>query len=402
VPGGGVVRRNAEAIAADPALRLYGCALALLHVLAFLHWRHGQDIVTLLDPRTDPICWPFFETCHAYRVLDRAGLTAVLRGYLALALLTAALFVPRRLTRAAWWALLLLNVVKVLLLVQDYRLRLNQHYMTLWVSAAFLLLPDKRWLIPRLIVAFYVWAGVLKLDRDWLSGAALRGETPMFVPPDWVPAACAYVVVLELLVVLGLLARRAWIFWPSFAQVLMFHLVSWPIVRFFYPTLMWAILAIFPLARALPAPVAPRPSGRPVACAALALFSAVQILPWLYPGDTAVTGEGRLFALHMFDASVACRASATLHDRDGGSRTIPLNPFLPSRIHCDPIVYLGLGDGLCRRLAHDPAFADLDLVLRAGRTRERKLETIVAIDAFCRTRPPYDLWRHNAWIRSPP
>ncbi len=398
-PGRALGRRADEEIAADPAMRLYGCALAALHVLAFLHWRSGHDVVRLLDPRTEPVCWPFFEACHRYRLLDRAGLEALLHGYAALAAATVALFLPRRTVRAAWWALLALNALKLGILLQDYRLRLNQHYMTLWVSAAFLFVPDRRWLLPRLVVAFYVWAGVLKLDADWLSGAALRGETPLFVPPDWVPAACAYVVVLELVVAWGLLARRAWVFWPSLAQVLLFHVVSWRIVGFFYPALMAAILAVFPLARLLPAAAVRRP--RAPAYATLALFSAAQLAPFLFPGDTALTGEGRLFALHMFDASVACRATATLHDRHGGSRTVALNPFLPSRIHCDPIVYLSLGNNLCRRLASDPDFADLDLVLRARRTREPELRTVVAIDGFCRARPTYDLWRHNAWIRSP-
>jgi hypothetical protein len=280
VPARGLARANVAQIAADPAMRLYGCALAALHVLAFLHWRHGHDVLALLDPRTDPICWPFFESCHRSRLLGRAGLEAVLQAYAALAVVTVALFVPRRAVAPAWWALLALNALKLAILVQDYRLRLNQHYMTLWVSTAFLFLPDKRWLLPRLVVAFYVWAGVLKLDRDWLSGAALRGETPLFVAREWVPAACAYVVVLELVVVVGLLARRAWLFWPSFAQVLAFHAASWPIVGFFYPTLMAAILAVFPLLRLVPAPAAAwRP--RAWAYATLAAFAAVQTLPYL-------------------------------------------------------------------------------------------------------------------------
>ena len=68
-------------------------------------------------------------------------------------------------------------------------------------------------------------------------------------PGVGVVAACAYVIVLELVVSWGLLARRAWIFWAAFAQFLLFHALSWQVVGFFYPLLMFAILTIFPVSR---------------------------------------------------------------------------------------------------------------------------------------------------------
>src|SRR5438552_19020302 len=64
-----------------------------------------------------------------------------------------------------------------------------------------------------------------------------------------VVAACVYVIVLELGVAWGLLAKRAWIFWTSFAQFLVFHALSWQVVGFFYPLLMFAILTVFLLSR---------------------------------------------------------------------------------------------------------------------------------------------------------
>jgi hypothetical protein len=38
------------------------------------------------------------------------------------------------------------------------------------------------WFVGQIVVAFCVWAGLLKLDPDWLSGAALRGARPWGVP----------------------------------------------------------------------------------------------------------------------------------------------------------------------------------------------------------------------------
>ena len=82
--------------------------------------------------------------------------------------------------------------------------------MALFLALAFLLLPAKRDSTRVMLVLFYVWAGLLKLSPDWLSGLALP-QPPRGVPADWVPLACKVVVGLELVVVWGLLAKRAWI-----------------------------------------------------------------------------------------------------------------------------------------------------------------------------------------------
>ena len=162
---------------------------------------------------------------------------------------------------------------------------------------------------------FYFWAGTLKLNWEWVSGGALYRPLWLLTGPA-VVAACAYVVVLELVIVWGLLSRRSWIFWSSLAQVLLFHVMSFAVVGWFYPLLMFALLAIFPLARCIPG-APPEPASASAssggACRGRrsrwrSRFSLVQLTTHLYPGDTAITGEGRLFALHMFDARVVCEA----------------------------------------------------------------------------------------------
>jgi hypothetical protein len=393
----GLFRRNVREIAADPALRAYGAALALLHVLGFLNWRLAHPLAEVLAPSQPPICWPFFEACHAWRP-SAGALEAMLWVYLALAIVTLAGFARARLAGPAWCALGLLLLVNASLLFQDYRLRLNQHYMAAWVTLAFLLVPGKRRAIPYLVLCFYVFAGLLKFDRDWISGAALYGIRPLGVPEALIPAACVYVILLELVVVFGLLARNPWVFMICFAQVLLFHVASWPIVGFFYPTLMFAILAIFPLLRWLPGPS--RPLGRG-GYALLGAFAALQALPHLFPGDSAVTGEGRLFALHMFDAPLECQAWATIHASEDRERDVALRAGpLPPRIRCDPIVYWNLAKGLCRRFGRDARFIDLDLHLRTRRRGESEVRPVVELAGFCRADPSYDLWRPNPWIRS--
>ena len=403
---GGFFRRNVEEISADPILRVYGSVLALVHVLTFVHWQRGGTLRRVLAPGGVPICWPFFEECHRFRGLGPGGVDALLWGYLTVAVAALLLFTRRWTTAAGYLTLLALELVKILVIVQDYRLRLNQHYMAFFVALAFLAFPAKRRLLQYLIVAFYFWAGTIKLNREWLSGASLYRREFLWLPDGLVPAACAYVVALETVLVFGLLARRPWVFWATLAQLALFHVMSWPIVGFFYPSLMFALLSIFPLSR-LFSTEGDRASlerierglERKSTYALLAGFSVLQIVPYAFPGDSAITGEGRLFALHMFDAQVVCESHVTFHDGQGGTRRVPVVTGGAARTQCDPIVHLNIARALCRQVASNRRWTDLDLSLRSRRTTEADLRPVVEIEGFCRANPTYDVWRPNPWIR---
>src|SRR5438309_11792220 len=112
--------------------------------------------------------------------------------------------------------------------------------------------------------------------------------------------ACVYVIVLELGVAWGLLAKRAWMFWISFAQFLVFHALSWQVVGFFYPLLMFAILALFLLSRLFDTRDSPdgllvalwRGRALRPAYALAALCSLLQLVPYASPGDRTLAGPG--------------------------------------------------------------------------------------------------------------
>jgi hypothetical protein len=401
----GFFRRNVEEISGDPVLRAYGAILAFVHVLTFLFWRRGTPLQAVLPAGATPICWPFFEECHRFRFLTAAGVEALLWAYLGLALLALVLFVLRSSTRSAYVGLLTLELLKVFIIVQDYRLRMNQHYMAFFVVLVFLTFPAKRRLLQYLVVLFYFWAGTLKLNQDWLSGEMFSARRGPWLPTALVPVACAYVVALETTLVFGLFSWRRWLFWTTLGQLLLFHVMSYPITGFYYPMLMFALLAIFPLARAMNGD-AERPSfaafwmGRePLPTYVLLTgFSVLQLVPHMFPGDSAITGEGRLFALHMFDARVICEAHVTLHDGQGGSRRIRVAARVPTRVRCDPIVYLSAGRALCRQGTEHGRWTDLDLSLRSRRATEPALRPVVEIEGLCRRKLSYDVWRPNPWI----
>src|SRR5512138_2048947 len=243
----GFFRAQITEIESDPALRWYGVAMAFLHVVTYLYWV-DQRIAVFVGAGSEPICWPLVPECGALRVLTPIGVTLVLRAHFAAAVGTGLLFMSRRLVPWAYASLVAVNALKLAIMLLDYRLRMNQHYMAFFATFAYLCVPAKRDGLRVLITLFYFWAGTLKVNWEWISGAGLYRPMWPFSGVG-VVVACVYVIVLELLVAWGLLARRAWIFWAAFAQFLVFHAMSWQVVGFFYPLLMLAILTIFPLSR---------------------------------------------------------------------------------------------------------------------------------------------------------
>jgi hypothetical protein len=346
-----------------------------------------------LQVGAEPICWPTAIGCERLRVFSHGAIRGLMFLELAGALAVGALFRQESKTRFAWSGLLLLEALKIGILLLDFRLRMNQHYMASFAAFAFLFVPQKRAALQVLIRLFYFWAGTLKLNRDWLSGGDLYAPLWFIHGPALVGAACAYVVLLELVIGWGVFAKKRWIFWSTLAQLALFHVMSWPIVGFFYPMLMFALLAIYPLARCIPA----TESKMEWPVYALAgFFSLLQLVPYAFPGNTAMTGEGRLFALHMFDANVSCEAYAELKGRNGTVVRRGLKLPLDRRMACDPLVFYNRARNLCQHRAFD----DLDLIVNASPSDDREMSPLAEIHDFCTHDPGYRVLSHNAWIKT--
>jgi hypothetical protein len=399
------LRAQIAEIERDDALRWYGVAMAFLHVVTYLFWV-DQRIVAYVNAQAEPICWPLVPACEQLRVLSAPGVALLLRAYFAAAIGVGFLFASRRLVPWAYAGLVMVNALKLAIMLLDYRLRMNQHYMGFFATFAYLFVPGKRDGLRVLVTLFYFWAGTLKLNWEWISGAGLYRPMWPFSGAG-VVVACVYVIGLELGVAWGLLAKRAWIFWGAFAQFLVFHALSWQVVGFFYPLLMFAILAIFPLSRLVS--LGDRPEGLLAALcrgreawpvyALAALFSLLQLVPYAFPGDRTLTGQGRLYALHMFDARAACAGWADLHNADGTTTRRDLKLPLDTRIACDPIVFFNRARNLCRqRDAGRLAFQDLDLFLTARRSSDGEMKRVIDTKGFCAKGERYDPFRHNAWI----
>jgi hypothetical protein len=395
-------------IGEDASLRRYGSALALTHAVTMLFWR-DTGVVRLLGRGAEAVCWPLLAGCETFRALSVQQLAWGLRGYFAAALLVAALFLIPRRTGLACLGLAGLSLFQLLFAALDFRLRANQHYMVLWVSAVFLLLPSKRDAIRVLLVLFYLWSSTLKLNAEWISGAALP-VADWIIPASLAAAACIYLIVLEAGMSWGLLARSGWIFWGALAQFYLFHAVSWQQVGFYFPMVMFLLLSLFPLIRLGPGGREAhsvfsrlvRGRLRPSSYALMAGFSLFQLPPLLIPGDAALTGEGRSYALHMVDAGVRCRGWAVVRRQDGSAFEVDLHGKASLRIACDPIVIAERARNICHgrsRLA--TGAVELDLHLVARRRSAPAMQTIIDLPGFCARTVRYNPFGRNDWIRVP-
>jgi hypothetical protein len=96
-----ILRRQAEEIAADPALRAYGAALAGLQLL-FAYWIQRDGKLRILAPGRDAICWPLLPECEWLRVLPVEGLEWLLALHGLAALAVGAAFLRSGWTHRAY------------------------------------------------------------------------------------------------------------------------------------------------------------------------------------------------------------------------------------------------------------------------------------------------------------
>jgi hypothetical protein len=402
VPSRGWLAATADDLDASVVFRRYAAVLSTLHVLTGLAWFEYKNVATLVTG-DDSVCWPLLSGCEGLRAYLSPWLVRrVVAIYIALGASAALLFLRRR-PRAALVTFLAATALGLAVYALDYRMRFNQTYMFACIALVFLVTKRRLETASVLLACFYFWAGTLKLTRDWLTGAALYAP-PLFIPSSLLPASCVYVVVLELVLVWGLFSSRAWVRRGVLLQLVLFHVVSYPVVGWFYPLTMFGLLSVFVLGREQPVTFASLRAlssreRRSVSFVA-AGFAILQLVPWMFRGDSAVTGEGRLFALHMFDARVACRGGATLMVPAEPPAAVAVLPpsVTESRTLCDPIVILSNVRRACREPWARVAGARLDVAVDAKRASDPEMRPFIRIDDACHDTPTYSLLRENPWI----
>lgn len=225
--------RQIREIQGSDVLIYYGAFLCAALVINAVEWiRIGAAF-------REPIHWPivsFAEALHPYAaLLTWAMLLSAAVGVIVFALLK----------RADWGYGLLAAALafKLSLFFQDYGYMGNYHLMQHWLVLAYLVWPRKTLALPLLIVVFYFFAGTLKFNDEWLTGATLLRLPPL---PMAVLTPLLYLVIpLEIAVVWFFLIGPPWARWGTLGLYVFFHVFSYWVVGYYYPAQMFASWRFF-------------------------------------------------------------------------------------------------------------------------------------------------------------
>lgn len=375
-------QRQISEIAENPVLQLYGFALTFVHALTLM-FLGRSNFSSLFSNFENPVCWPYFPSCSSL-TWSSSTLEALLWVYGALIVATFICFSLRRVT-AAYVLSAVLLIFKFSLLSLSYQFMGNYHYMPQLIQLLWLLAPHKVEILRLMLVAFYVAAGTLKLNLEWLSGATLLRE-PMIKGP-LLSLALFYVPLLEIVLIFGLLAKRRWIQILTLAQLAAFHAFSWHIVGDYYPMVMLGLLSFFVFLLlekkneergGLDALFGGRLAK--TSWVVLGVFAFAQLFPAVITQDAALSGAPRIASLNMLDAWSDC--SAVLQYRDEKGHWAQAAPFRTNnvvRIACDPLVFLNETRLHC---AQAP-IKDARLILFSKRSTDRDYKKVLDVKNAC-------------------
>lgn len=394
------IKKQIFEIKESSQLRFYGFFLSLTHLWTFLYWKRNDFFIANQTAiNAEPLCFPFFPNCDLWRAsISATSWTVILYSYLALALLTSFLFLKQRFISWAFVSFILLSFFKLVLHLSNYNFMGNYHYMIHIVSLLFLALPNKSQNIKYLIVAFYIAAGFLKINFDWLSGAAMIA--PTILTGKVLSLSLYYVVLLELVVVFGLLHPATWIRRISLLQFILFHIFSWHVVGFYYPMVMFSLLSLFALdefyfwKNGQKAPnllksltTFKSPTNTYIF---LSLFIFLQVIPFLLTADPSLSGVARLSSLNMFDSKTTCQTVLIAHRQGASTHIEPPMKNLGVRLSCDPIVFLNQAHQLCRKNTTAQKTSRISLALLSRRVTQTQYKKILDINDVCSLKKP--LW----------
>ncbi len=365
----------------------------------------------------------------------------------------------------AYCLLLIINIIKVYIFFMDYRFMGNYHYMPFLISFVFLFIPQKLFFIPLLIVCFYFFAGLLKVSNlDWLTGLAFPENLnfPLFFNENIKLILCFYVVCLEIIGVWFLvfiqtnckgkellsfftffkrktLARKSrsmdiktiWKIMIYF-QLILFHALSYFIVGYFYPLIMFCLLSLFffmfilneksdilyrfdwkfhnlkskrlrpsflKIKNKISYSLGIRTENMLPGIVFMCLVVFGNLLSVFIPGSAGLTGEGRWYGLNMYDAHTQCDSQIFLKFKNkivqesfSGYNEYAL------RIRCDPYIDFNTVKKICAFYKKYPEFMNLDWSFYSKLRSDLNYKRLVNEKNVCGKNLKYFSWRKNHWI----
>ena len=345
------------------------------------------------------LCWPDFLNCNLIRLDSPEWASLFLYFYLSISILSCFFFLNKKTIKYGYYIFCTATVIKLIIFSMDYRMMGNYHYMHFIISFIYLLIPYKINFIPLFIVLFYFFAGLLKIKNpEWFTGMAIFKNYPLFISEFTFQLLCLCVVLLEL-IGSWFLVLKTRLKILAFSAFLVFHTASWYFVGYYYPLIMYSLISIFPIKWVFHnnAKIA-SPKILIPGIISIVIFILLQIIPISIKGDESLTGEGRLFALNMFDANTDCSSQTVLKFKNSTIESNFSKNWLAVRIHCDPYIYFNRTQKLCRFYKKREDFIDIDLILLSKIKTSLNYTKVIDEKNFCSKNLSYSTWRKNKWI----
>lgn len=373
------------------AVRLFGAVLAITHILTWVYWESQGALPLTYYAQSTPMCWSLFESCSAMRFLPTSLMSFLYNSYLALGIITAALFAATRLVGFGWFLLVLLFVTKLIFYFQDFRLSSNEHYYLFLLNFFFLFIPNKERTLKALVISFYIASGLLMLSPEWLTGQWFIEYAD--IHPKLAEWFAGLSFLIYLIAPMGLLFNSFKYFTIGFLTLVGYHSVMWALDGFFTPTVMLAGISLFLFSyferKKLETEyiyqsfIRPEPS-KLWFILGLAFFWGAQSIPYWKVNHPAATQVGDMLALNRTASSQEClQTTFLIYD----NKTIEVGHSTPgerqSHMQCN--AYLRFLDvkSLCGEHKKEPGFKTIASHLAIRDLRDQEFKSVFEISDFC-------------------
>lgn len=396
-------------ISNSTALRIFGGFLSLSLIINGIWWYERFKLADLSSEfySRAHTCWPFLPCPVNETVFGVIPVVLILMTLMAAA--SMVLFFINTKLSTAYFLLLGSTLAKTFIFLTDAGLMGNYHYVHFWILIAYLFISHKEKVICVLLILIYFFAGLLKLNSEWISGAALLRPPPL--PASWTPFLQVCAIILELVIVWFLLsAYKKWRILSLFGFCL-FHIYSLWIVGGYYPSQMFCFLTIFPLLwyfdhavtfkTLLEKPHYFKKNGQWLSISFLLAFVAFQSVPYFSPGDTALTGEGRLWSLNMLDAKSEC--IPLLYKKNKNTiLEIDLQQYgFAPRVVCEPSFFLSTLRQICSDEELLQTSSQFQFTLMSKRLTDKDFIRILQMRNVCEDIKSYSIFGRNSFFILP-
>lgn len=236
-------KSNLWEIKKSSAVSNFGAAVALGHILIFLHWALRDALPLKYAAESTPICWPFLQSCDFWLNVPEGLLKFAYGAYIFFAVCSFLLFLFSRLFGTAWFLLILCFFCFLGLYFRDYRLSSNEHYFWLLLTFLYLFIPNKENNLRFFTISFWLAFGIIRLKPEWMTGLWIVDHLPMPTKlAEWVAALS---VLIWMIAPFGLLFRDGRYLSVASLFLIGINIFYWVINDFFSPAMQLCALSFF-------------------------------------------------------------------------------------------------------------------------------------------------------------